>query len=382
MANGALSVLPYFGQPAVGPLPNPQMPTIQPRPKDRFVSMPSTPNFQDIISSLNNPNRQIGGQATFERGVQAAQPFNGISPETQHILDMIRDNQIYNEGRGVAAANSLSLKRGVPGSSMEQFGVQEAVGQAARAAQDARANVLLENLKRNQALQDLQARGFFERAGQEGQIGANLGINEANLTSDEIASNRNLALANRSLDLQQLLGQQGIDVARQNIGAQRDINKENALYGLLGSIGGAATPYALSRLFGAPGGGGGVLGGLLGSSAASTGGGLVGQAFNPAGGAAASSLFPGGLGPVGTGVPAAGGAGIGLGGALGIAGAGLGAMALANYGKQMGGDVGAFFANPIGAQLNLAKSAVGKVGDTVQNIGNKVSNAVSKVFPF
>lgn len=366
MASGVMSILPFYGN-------KPNLPSIQPNPLPSSLppSVPTTPNFQDIFKSLNNPNRQIGGNENFQKGIQAAQPFNGISPETQQILDMIRQNQQYSQAQGVSQAQSLAAKRGITGSSTEQFGTQEAVGQASRAAQDAQANVLLENLKRNQALKDLQAQGFFNRANQEGSIGANLGINEANLTSDEIASGRNLDFQNRSLALQGLLGQQGIDVARQNIGAQQDINKQNAMYGLIGQIGGAATPYALNSLFGGGGGGGG---GLFGGGSAATAAAPYAGMGGTVGGA---PLIGPAAGPA-TGLAGFAGAHPGI----ALAGAGLGAMALANYGQKVGGDVGAFFANPIGAQLNLAKSALSKGGNAVSNVASSVTNAVSKVFPF
>lgn len=349
------------------------------RPNSAGTFQQNPPNFNDIIAALNNPNRQVGGQANFDKGIAAAQPSQGLSPETQQILDTIQKQQNYAQAQGVSQAQSLAAKRGLTGSSVEQFGTQEAVGQADRAAQDARTNVLIENMKRNQALQDLQATGYFNRGNAEATTGAQLGANQANLTSDEIASLRNMDFQQQQLALQKMLGERGIQQGQANIDAQKQIAQQQAQYGLIGSLGSAFIPSLLSR--GGAGGGGGLFnlfGGAAGAGGAST---LTGAAYAGAG-APASTLFPGGLGAVGTGVPAAAGLSPFAAGA-GLAGAGLATMAIdrkfgpqvQNFvGKRLGGSAGSaarYLTNPIGAPLNKAKDVAGKV-----------SGAVSSVFPF
>lgn len=431
MASGMMSILPYYGA-------TPKLPSIQPNPlpgQPPTNPVPTTPNFQDIYGSLNNPNRQIGGNANFEKGIQAAQPYSGISPETQHILDMIRQNQNYSQGQGVAQAQSLAAKRGITGSSTEQFGTQEAIGQASRAAQDAQANVLLENLKRNQSLQDLQAQGYFNRANQEGQVGAQINNSLANLTSDEIASLRNMSFQDRSLALQQLLGQQGIDVAQQNINAQKDINKNNSEMNLIGQIGQGVTPWALGKLFpsgaNVPGTAGTTGRGITGI--ANIGG--TGKGFLGFGGAGGSPLAAGAEGPASPGLVGPGGAlfnsagtsAIGAGNVLpGVAGWQLGTHAFGDNrytntggiagavggslfgpaGSAAGGFIGAglgglsnqaanqvsnHLGNTAGSVLRYSNpltaipdtiSKLSNPSQTIKSVTSSVSNAVSKVFPF
>lgn len=316
-----------------------------------------------------NPMQPIAGQQTFQQGINAAQPQQGMTPELQQVMDIIRQNQDYAAQTGMSNAQALAVRRGLPGSSIEQFGVQQANEAASRAAQEQMTNVLLANVQRQQALQDLQARGYFERAGQEASIGAQLGTAEGQLTSDEIASLRNIQLANQQMELQRSLGERGINAQMANIDAQREIADQEQRNALLGTGASLFAPYVLPKLFGAGGAGGGLAG--LGGGGAMAG---IGGVANTSAGAmgASSSLFPGGLGTVGT--PAGGGglAGLGgLGGAALIGGAGLGAAALSKMGEKKGGTLGGIIANPIGYQLNKGKKVVKKVGD-----------AVKKVFPF
>jgi hypothetical protein len=408
MANGFMTMLPVRKRADYArTLPATKFPSTQ-MPSQSTGTSPNFGSIQDLLSGkLNiNPIRQIGGSETFERGIKAAQPFEGISPETQRILDIIEKNRQYQASQGQSQAAALAAKRGIQGSSTEQFGQAQAGESANRAAQEAQANLLLENLKRNQSLQDLQSKAFFDRAAQEGNIGAQLGINEAQLTadqrgklaqltSDEIASLRNMDFANRQLVLQTMLGQQGIDLAQQNIGVQQDIANQQAKYGLIGAIGSALIP-------GLMGGGGGLFGG----------GGGLGSLFGLGGGG--SPLAAGAAGPASPGMFGAGGSlfntagtgAFGLGSLLpGLAGYSLGQNVFGNstegkVGGVAGGILGSMF-GPGGTALGSflgqgAGTQYSKLGDTaksvisplvnpvktVKTVTKKVSNAVKKVFPF
>jgi hypothetical protein len=331
-----------------------------------------TPPFR--INAMNQP---IAGQQTFQQGINAAQPQQGITPELQQVLDIIRQNQNYAGQQGMSQAQALAGRRGLAGSSIEQFGVQQANESASRAGQEQMANVLLQNVQRQQALQDLQTRGYFERAGQEASLGAQLGTAEGQLTSDEIASLRNIQLANQQMELQRSLGERGIDAQMANIGAQRDIAADEQRNALIGTGASLFAPYLMGGLFGAPGGGGGGgggLGGLFGGGAAAAG---VGGVANTSAGAlgASSSLFPGGLGTVGT--PAAGGIPF-----LPIAAGIGGALAMRNaVDKNTFGTTASGFLEPI----FKPEQSIKKLGKLIKNpsqIGKKVGNAVKNVFRF
>lgn len=193
----------------------------------------------------------------------------------------------------------------------------------------------------------------------------------------------------------------------------RDLAKQqgrNSLYGSLIGVGGqlgsaylGAKVLGGSGLFGGGGGGGvgGAVGGsgVLGGTAAGT---LTGTAYGAPGFQAASSLFPQGLGQVGTATTAPAG-GIGLGGGAAILGAGIGSMMVDNYlNKKIdwsgrfgntGGAAARFMFNPVGSQLNFAKSlvsdpkatakrALGNAPSQVSNVVSSVGNSISKAFCF
>lgn len=394
MASTAPSVLPDYGtnvpSGVLSAMAQPQvMPPVQ---SPTNPGQGSNPSFSDIANNLKNPiqingNQPIAGSSTFEKGVAASAPSAGISPETQAILDIIRKNQDYATGVGVANASSLAAKRGITGSSTEMFGANEAVGQASRAAQDSTVAALNNDFQAQQQLKQLQAKGYFDRASQEGSVGAQLGINTANLTadqqktlatltSDEIASLRNMDFQSRTLALQQLLGQQSIESANANINASKDIAKQGSQYALAGGVLAGATPYLLNRFLPAAG------------ASAVTGGGAasLASAALPAG---VSGAGAGGI-PLASAGGAAPAAGIGIGGAAAIAGAGLGAMALDKYANSKldlsgrfgntGGAVARTLLNPIGAPLNLAKDIVSNPKQALTHIADTVSQATSKVF--
>lgn len=357
------------------------------------------PTFQSILDLFKNQgaptinaNVPIAGGANFQAGIDQLAPSTGLRPEIQNALDLIKARGEENKTTNIAQAQALAARRGITGSSTELFGTTEAQRAADKATQDSSSNLLLANAQREQQLQDQRASAYLNRGNTEATLGAQLGINAAQLTndqmsklatltSDEIASLRNMDASNRQLTLEAFLGQQGLDIQRANIGAAADNAKRAANYGLIGSIGSAILP----SLLGGGGGGGGLLGGglssLFGSSAVGTTGVATGQ------------VVPG-LGAVGTGVPAAGGASLAS-GAIPIAAAGAGAMMLSNYGEKKGGTAGGILANPIGYQLNKVKDAFSGGGNVISNagkaitkavpvaaVGKSVTNAIGSVFPF
>lgn len=349
-------------QPQMNPGMAPQMPQFNnfQNPYMYGAGPGITPPFR--INAMNQP---IAGQQTFQQGIQAAQPQQGITPELQQVMDIIRQNQDYAAKTGMSRAQALAVRRGLPGSSIEQFGVQQANEAASRAGQEQMANVLLANVQRQQALQDLQTRGYFERAGQEASLGAQLGTAEGQLTSDEIASLRNIQLANQQMQLQQMLGERGIDAQYANIAMQGDIANRESRNQLIGTGASLLSPLLFGGgggLGGGGGGGGGLLSGLFGGGGAAGVGGIANTSAGAAG--ASSSLFPGGLGSVGTAAPAGmarflpglGLAGLTVGGVLGY-------QSLSDKAKS----VVAPLVNPI---------------KTVKTVGKSVSKAVKKVFRY
>lgn len=374
--SGAVSSLPYFGPTDAPTLPQPVLPGV---PTTPFSPTPTNvPTFQTIMDLFKSnpsidPMRAIGGQGNFDAGLKELAPSTGLRPEIQNALDLIKQRGDENKAINVSQAMSLAGRRGQAGSSTEAFGVGQAQTAADKATQDQSANILLANAAREQALQDARAKALFDRGGQEATIGAQLGLNEAqlsadqrtklaSLTSDEIASLRNMDFGNRQLTLEALLGQQGLDLQRQNIGVSQDIADQQAKYGLISGLGQTLLP---GLLFGGGGGGGGLLGGGGGLLSGLFGGGGAGAGILSGAGmgntAAASSLFPAGLGGVGTGATTAG---LGMLPALGLAGAGiLGYQSLSDSGKAL-----------IAPLVNPVK--------TVKTVVNKVGKAITNVFPF
>lgn len=197
----------------------------------------SDPNLKDILAPFNRP---VEGSESFQRGLDISKPYEGISPETQKILNIIKQNQMRSQQEGIAAAKSNAIRRGITGSSTEQFGISQAVKSASESGQNAETNVLLENLRRQQALKDLQAQALFGRSAAEASIGESRSSNIANLTSDELASLRNLRESASARELQRYLGERGISIQAETAQLQRQSQKEanNPLNLILGGIGG------------------------------------------------------------------------------------------------------------------------------------------------
>lgn len=375
--SNSLSILPYYGN-GVGISPAPSGAATEPS-VDNYG-----PTFADIMKRLNQP---LGGTQNFQSGIDTLKPTQGLDPAYQKMLDQIRSNASFYGDRAGQAASALAAKRGITGSSTEQFGVQTALDNTNRTAADQEAQVYMSNLQRQQAMQDATAKAYLDRSGLEGTASANANMTGANLTSDEIASLRNMALGQQSLTLQQQLGQQGIDIANKNIDASKSIAQQNGMYGLAGSL----LPGLLFGGGGGGAGGGGFLSSLFGGGGAGAAGAAGAGGFMP--------YAAGGLaGPYAYGAGGAGGA-AGAGGmaaflaahpALAIAGGGLASMGISKWelpklqnalGTTLGSTAG-FLLNPIGSQLNFAKKALTSGGNAVSNVGKSVSNAVSSVFPF
>lgn len=205
------------------------------------------PSIQDILGNLKNVN--LGESNLFKQGVTAATPSQGISPQTQNILNIIKQQQDYAQKQGVSQAQALAGRRGIAGSSTEQFGVQSAIEAAARSGQEATQQALGQDFQAQQALQQLQAQGLFQGAGQEMNVNATLNSLAANLTSDELASLRGMSDADKNRVLQEKLGNMGIAAQNYATTQARDAAKQansptNALLGGIGAaIPGVAAPF-------------------------------------------------------------------------------------------------------------------------------------------
>jgi hypothetical protein len=201
-------------------------------------------------------------------------------------------------------------------------------------------------------LEDLNSRGVMSSPTAVATAQANalrdIGLDNQKTMNDfdnnalglELEANRSSLDSNLDLRRTQLENTLGMDQASREEALARDLAQKQNRNSLYGSLIGAGSNI-----------GGALLGAkLLGGVGAAGSAGATGAAGAGAAGGA------------GAGAGAAGG--IGLGGGAAILGAGLGAMKLADLGKKVGGTPGAVFANPIGAQLNAAKS-----------VGKKISKA-------
>ena len=142
-----------------------------------------------------------------------APPASGIAPAYQSAIDLINKQRDYYANLGTGVAQGLAARRGMAGSSIEQYGTQEAINQANLSATNSTASLL------------------GSGANAQTQLTSNLG----NLTSDEIASLRNMGLSQQQLALQQSLGQQGLNIAQQNIGAAQRVAQQQGTNSLINS---------------------------------------------------------------------------------------------------------------------------------------------------
>jgi hypothetical protein len=184
-------------------------------------------DYARIDAALNNP--------LFERGQKLLETDYLNSPETKQLLENVDLQGKRAFDTLTSRAQALAGRRGLTGSSIEQFGVGEAGLNATRATLDARNQILLQATQRQQAARDLAVQALFGQAGAglAGEYG--LAQTGAQLTSDEIASLRNLRL-----------GEQGIQLGRENISQAERANRRanNPLNLLIGGIG-AGLPAAI-----------------------------------------------------------------------------------------------------------------------------------------
>lgn len=258
MATGTYSIMPIMPSQTENTAQAPVM-----TPEERFrqiMQFGYKPQFQDTLYPLSNEFK-IGNRGAdfFERGIQSTQPSGGISPETQRILDIIKQNQAKTQTEGISAARANALRRGIGGSSTEMFGINQAVESAARSGQEQEVQVLLANLQREQTLKDLQSRALFERAGTESSLGAQESQFNferlkqiSGLTSDEVASLRNLSESQKARDLQKYLGERGIAVQSEAANLQADAARRasspmNLILGGVGQGIGAGVGAAVGR---------------------------------------------------------------------------------------------------------------------------------------
>ena len=194
--------MPVSTQPVRSPYTAPTSGTIQfgtprwgtgsgPNPLNRFQSPMF--DYSRIDAALRNP--------LFKQGQDLLSYDYMDNPETKQILANLDSQGSLAYDKLVSTAQSLATKRGIGGSSVEQFGVQEAGRQAQQATIDARNQVLLQAAQRQQAARDLAARELFGQAelGVSGEYGlTNTG---AQLSSDELTSLRNMFLGERGIEL-------------------------------------------------------------------------------------------------------------------------------------------------------------------------------------
>jgi len=341
-----------------------------PLPQINQTSPSTIPTFEDLLKRFNapldisktatglTPLNQVGLDE-FNQATSTLQPTGGIRPETQRILDLIK--QRSDEASKVAGDRAVALagRRGLAGSSIEGFNQAQAVGEVQKSTRDAEAQILLQNLQNDQRLRELLGGAQLERSGQllQGQqnqdltlaeLESNRRLNEANLTSDEIASLRNKQFAENQLALEALLGTQGLDIARSNVNLSGDIARREQRNQLLTSGIGALLPSITQGLFGGGSGSGGG------------GAGLFSRLFGGGGGGTANVPALGGNIPV---APAGGNL---FGTLLGVGAGGAAALGVNNALNSLGQGAKAVLAplfNPV---------------DTVKKVGK----TVSKIFPF
>ena len=431
------------GLPSFNPGPGNPLP-----PPGEFRAPITTPDFNAITERLSAPVKiadlptlnapGMAGNALFERGVTAS-ASRGIRPETQRVLDILAERSKEAERRASSEAIALAGRRGLPGSSIEQFGVQTGIGEARKGFESQEANVLLENARQNEAAQTLANTAMFERANaleqltssqeiarlqaeankgnQEAALELERRLSEANFYSQEIASQRNIDLQLQSMRAQQILGEQGLAMTAENIRMAEEMARRESRDSLVGNListfgpgllfGSKAMPFA-GMTGGAGGaGGGGLMGGFGGIMSPVTGalqsgiGGLAGM-FGGAGGTmtgVATGQFVPGVGMVGTGAPATamgggitgmsllGGAALGLGAGLAgtraakhVWGSSKGQATGSGIGGVAGGAIGMAFGGPLGAGLGAGIGSF--VGGGIGKAVSSVSKSIKKVFPF
>jgi len=250
------------------------------------------PRFADVVAPLHGGPQQpqvpgldktVGGGGQFEQGISELQPGATLRPATQRVLDEIRASTERSGARASSEAQALAARRGIEGSTIEQFGVQEALAGASRLGRQQEAEVLQGEAQQELQLSRDRAQGRFGRAQQEAQFTNDLKRVEfeagvemsqlfsqldlqskmavSQLTSDELASLRNLSEAGNDRALQQFLGERGIQVQEKNIGLARqqarEQRKSNITGSLIGSVGNIVSSFITKGASSGGGGGGG-----------------------------------------------------------------------------------------------------------------------------
>lgn len=361
------------------------------------MGMGMYPNYGNIMTGLQQP--LTAGNDYYKSAINTLQPTasSPVGPGTQQILDLIqRQGDIY-KGQNQADASSYAISRGIGGSSTDILSRIQAGSLADQATLNSRTSTLLQGQQYQQnalgAIANLQgAQGNLAN-----QYQGQAQLSGANLTSDEVASQRNMILQQQALALQQQLGLAGIQQGQNNIDAAQQIAQQQARNQLL--MGGAQLLVGGGGLFGGGGffgggsgggGGNGLFSGLGNAFSGTTaGGGAVPYA---GGGSPASSLFPGGVGPVGTNTPGlfgqggtlfntAGTSSLGVGNILpGLGGyyAGTQAFGATQSGDQgamnVGGALGAFAGSAFGP---LGSAAGGFLGAGYGKASNRLVNGIN-----
>lgn len=216
----------------------------------------SAPTFSDVLSPIYNPitadNSAIPKNPTLQGGQQfqqANQLLSGNylnSPEVQQTLGNLNLQDAVSRAAAVSGAESLAAKRGISGSSTEQFGVGQANLNSDLALNSARNQVLLQALQQTAANRSQASSQLYGQGTQQGALGTDIinqqygqantlaGLNAgrlglaSQLTSDQVASNTNVDQAGQNRALQLELGQAGIDLGYTNAGiAQKNADAAN-----------------------------------------------------------------------------------------------------------------------------------------------------------
>ena len=220
--------------------------------------------FEDVLAPIFNMpdvNRPFTGDQYLERGLSAVAPGeDGIDPVTQRILALIDERTATARTRAASEASALASRRGLAGSSIEQFGVQQGIEGAERVGAEQVQSFLQQGIQNQLALRQAQAQGLFGYGAGEQRIGSEFGLGQLDaetrarlqagqLTSDELASIRNIQENNLNRALQERLGVAGINQANlalsvEQTEAERDRrqSEKNAVIGGVGDIIGA-TPF-------------------------------------------------------------------------------------------------------------------------------------------
>jgi len=212
------------------------------------------PTFTNVLNPIYNTpqiNQNIQGGQAYGMGQSVLQKDYLNSPEIQQILRTIQSQGDINKAANVSAASALAGRRGISGSSIEQFGTQQAAQQADQATMNSQVQVLLQQAQQAAAARQAAAQGYFQQGNQQGQLGAQANLAQfqgqvannqlaANLTSDELASLRNLQMSNNQLALQKYLGERGIQTQNQALADARDANARanSPLNSFLGGVSG------------------------------------------------------------------------------------------------------------------------------------------------